>query len=473
MTDLTNNAYVTAFPLATSTTDFTLHCRTLNLGTDGGPSGKAPYQGGTGIEGSWEWYPLGTKNNMDPSTSIIYDKGFGLSSVGALNKGWYSFRFHENGSLGNALGTAPEPSETYEPMNFGVLTGELSEPNAWNYATYTAGFAYGWSKTPTSNYGMGTTWNALNPNEATTYTLIMPEFSYSPGYYHLPAVGAGLSHKMVFTINTAWYQLKGGVLEGSGASEHLVGAYPHANLAVHQTFGIFLQRTNNNRLEFGYVCPGDLTWQAEQGTIDLGPAINHTPTNTVTNSPEAVSNGYDVKSDLRFIAGHDCFQVKTGYVLQIGINPARTHIAVRFNGEQIHTAALPTIIKDYFQNPPYDETTQTDLLLPAICDGTELYGNPEDRPNTPHMGVGFAMMTNLTKVYTGHYWTLNDTYDFGIFGLQKGAKNARNIVSLKPSPQRMNRLDDLNSSPGWANAGNQGEPPLVDRAALWQRNNPT
>lgn len=472
MPDLTNNAYVQAFPYSNNATDFTRHCHNLELGTDAGPLGRETYQGDDGPDGNWFWYPLNS-GTIESGYQISYDKGFGLGYVPLNSRGWYSFRFHQNGSLGNALGTAPPPTSTYIPMNFGVLTGELSEPNDWNYATYTAGFAYGksrlvWSSLNKDNF-MGTTWNALNPNQATTYTLIAPEFSYSPGYYVLPPAGDGLSHKMVFTINTAWNELKGGVLEGSPGSEHLVGAYPHVNLAVNETFGVFLQRTNNNRLQFGYVCPSDTDWVGEQGTIDLGEAITHTPTNTITNIPEATTNGYDLKGDNRFIQGHDCFQTKTGYVLRIGLNRARTHIAVLFNGELIHTARLPEIIENYFQNPPYDEVTQSDLLLPAICD--PYYGNPEDRTNSPHMGVGFAVMANLQNVYPGGL--LTSEYDFGIFGLQKGSKNARNIVPENRLPQRMNRLDNLNSSPGWANAGNQGEPPTVDRAALWQRNNPT
>ena len=337
-------------------------------------------------------------------------------------------------------------------MNFGVLTGELSEPNAWNYAQYSAGVAHGRS------VNIRTTWNALNPNQATTYTLTMPEFSYAPFYYKLPDEGEGLSHKFVFTINSAWYELKGGSVTGNPGYENLNGAYPHINLVDNETFGVYLQRTNTNRLQFGYVCPGDLDWQAEQGTIDLGTAINHTPTNTWTNTPDATGNGC-----------YNTFNMKTGYVLQIGINPARTHIAIRFNGVQIHTVKLPDSIISYFQNPPYDELEQTNLILPSICEG---YPQIEDPTAKPHMGVGFAMMTNLIRDNVG-YGLFTDDYDFGIFGLHKASKNARNIVAQRALPQRMNRLDGLNSSPGWANAGNQGEPPYVDRSALWQRNNAT
>ena len=472
MPDLTNNDFVKAFPWVSNREGFANYCQTLNFGSDGGPKAGQYGEGwGTRPGIPWEWYPLGPQGQMDKEFQISYDNGFGLGHTGLLESGNFQFKFAPDGSLGLKLGHPHSTSDQYQPMNFGVLSGDLADPLDWAYAQYAAGVPYGYS---VSSQGgtMGTTWNALNKDQATTYTIISPEFSWAPGYYGLPPEGAGLSHKMVFTINSAWYEFLGGQIFGIAGYEKYIGGYPHVNLAVHETFGIFLQRTNMNRLEFGYVCPGDLEWQTAQGIIDLGSAINHTPTNTITDQPPHAENGYYWKPWARFVGGYDTFNMKTGYVLQIGINPARTHIAVRFNGVEIHSAKLPESIITYFQNPPYDETTQTEIPLPAFCDEVPRLRSTRRKP---HMGVGFAVMANLVDISGRPFGSLTQRNEFGIFGLHKASKNARNIVNAsgKNPPQRMNRLDNLNSSPGWANAGKQMEPPNVSRAALWQRNNST
>lgn len=469
--DLTNNALVSRAPLLghpIPDVDWASWADSLQIGLDYGPK----------IANKWsssnpDWNPITYCWDAygDPCPETNFAKG--LFQDGARTVGLYgdysSYRPY-------VLDTGVEPWRKagprgwdFQPENLGYFTGDVSmEENRWVRGAYSMGIRC-------MTYGMQ---NSLNQNLPTTYTFITPEFSYRPGKRELPTTGVGLSHKLVINFQVPWKELRGGKVGGYwGTGLH--EAWPHRD-TDYPTFGISLERENSTgNLVIRFVCPDDEDWAVEQGAPSLGLAINHDPTTHLLSK-----------------SGHPQMRADTGYVLQVFFSEDRKRVAVNFNGETVFTQRkLPTVIQDFFRNPPYTEEEILDSELgggspgrtaTGVGRGIALSAGTRDLLQTysptfwtdtrlnqygkPTMGLGFAVFDNLvTPVgYTPAIGT--DDRCHAVYGFHKATKNAKPFPDEHGNPYYMNRPDGLNSAPPWANAGSPWSK-SINRAALWQRNN--
>lgn len=468
--DLTGNSYVTAIPLVEQSSNpaqaWTQWALTQNFGIDNGPKKYA-----VSTNNVCDWFPTHYTNDtwgyQRPETN--YAKGLSKDPIRAWGNNSQYINY-------TPYLVARPRSDYWQPENLSVFTGNPIEETLWTRAGYCMGIPHVWER-----YN-----HALNTDYPTTYTIITPEFSYTPGVYNLTGTEQSATHKFVFNIQVPWKELRGGSIGGYWADTYFDG-HPHRDTTF-PTFGFSIERdTLWGLLSIKWVCPTEPEWVGEQGEHILGQAITHNPEQ---NTIKPVFYRYPV------------IRTESGYVIQLSVSEDKTQVALKFNGRTVfEPTQLPASITNYFRNPPYETFTSDGIQRPnrgvalspeaaQMCqaaypsvytpDFIEAYG-------TPSMGIGMAMMDNLTLA-SGHGLPVEDPnhewkyyYETGpVFGFHKVTKNSKPYFPgpLDPpgtggaqgSPYYMNRPDGLNSAPPWQNLGS-GWAQNINRAALWQRNN--
>lgn len=451
--DLTGNDWVKQIPLIDGTDSWQKWALRQQFGLDSGPG-----YGGSG-DRDRQWWPIETGATNDSVPETNYAKGLSTDDLrNSTVKLYTNYRPYL---------LAKKRSDYWQPENLSAFTGEPEEEKRWKRAGYCMGI-------PHAKYRH---LHALNTDHNTTYTIALQEFSYLPGVYKLDGITEPRTHKFVFNVQVPWLELRGGQIGGYWSSVYHDG-FPH-RAPDYPLFGFSIERdTLRGLLSIQLVCPGETEWLAQQGEHILGEAITHDP---MFGAPVPPYHQYPP------------MRVETGYVIQLFISEDKTTFALTFNGMTVYgPTRLPDSIIEYFRNPPHALIQQDgvnhrgvrlseqaaemcraaypNVYTPAAI---EAYGKPS-------MGIGMAMMDNLTRTPGG---SLPDEdpnspwyfyYIVGpVFSLHKVTKNKKPYTpgpldppgtgGTRAAPYYMNRADGLNSTAPWANKG------LA--AALWQRNN--
>ena len=262
----------------------------------------------------------------------------------------------------------------------------------------------------------------------------MSEFSYAPTFRDLPGFTIPVSHVFNINLTSKLYITTG----ETGFAQTLTRP---AIAISHETvpFGVQIIRNNwTGNLELKLVAPDYPEMETEFGTHTLGEAINHTPANPLVSTPNL--------AEYVWVGNETLWRKIPGYVLELYLNEDRTKFGLIFNGKKLGPAlTLPEGLTTYLTAKQHHMTT------------TIAAGQNYTFTNT---GSG--------QLYKGEATMCFQTVGFG---KQVYVDPLQPPSGETPAPFHMNRPDGLVSAPPWSNL-RDGWGGGVNRAALWQRNNP-